>query len=353
MDAAASVALDVGVRALNALNDCLEEKDTAISWYGKEACKTFTGRSWSLFPRKWKKFSHVKITKVFRIRANDWQKEDSGECCWLPIYHALPKQTQKLCEAEPKRSLGSLGILKSLPAARMDAWGLTVLAIANGARPEVTYAENGGYFASFNAKDFVLTMWQDNIAAPVIGHIEPKQIPSLDRDLLTSPEWNMLLWQGHSFSQHNHISGWPLNGVGQKEPPEDLVTHSRDEEIMQLVMDNEWVERLQNQFRNALYRCYDSWERLQRHPRNQGHIDSNRIDLIKRQLLAFKLILVDGEEPAKIHSNLEMLEIRKEDILHYALEQLKFITEIMHKNKTDSLHDAAEQVSDGEMNGQQ
>lgn len=339
MDAMASVALVVGARALDALNHWVEDRETAISWYGKEAHKKFTTRKW-FWPFQ------LKIRKVLSIRNDNWQKviesclsgtgtwyrqaqKDSGECCWLPIYHSLPKETKKDCLLDPKRSLTSLGMVKSLPAARMDAWGLTVLALANGAKPEVSSA-NGGYFVLLDGNHFVLTMWQENIAAPVIGHIEPKQSSSLDYNQLTSPEWNMLLWHGHSFNQHNHIFGWPLNGIPPQEPPEDLVTHSRDGEIEQLVMDHVWVKRLQGQLRQALYRCYDSWEAIKIHQPGPNQALNNRIDLIQRHILALKLILVDDVQPAETAL---VDEVREMDVLHYTVKELKFIKDEINKRE--------------------
>lgn len=91
-----------------------------------------------------------------------------------------------------------------------------------------------------------------------MGHIEPKDLLSDQHTLMTSSEWQNLLWYGHSFSEHHHIFGWPLNGTPSKEPPKNLATNHHDGELMHLVIDYQWTKRLQDQLRHALYACYDS-----------------------------------------------------------------------------------------------
>lgn len=67
--------------------------------------------------------------------------------------------------AKSPKSSRSIAAVKSLPAARLDSWGLIVLALANGARPEVIHSSNGGFFAELSGKSFVLTLWQRDVSA--------------------------------------------------------------------------------------------------------------------------------------------------------------------------------------------
>lgn len=165
---------------------------------------------------------------------------------------------------------------------------------------------------------------------------------------MTTTEWQNLLWHGHSFYEHHHIFGWPLNGTPAEEPPRNLATNHHDGELEHLVMDHQWAKRLQEQLRDALYRCYDCWVGLRQqgdakaghpgemdktkehlHPgemdKIKEHLHPGGIDKIKEHLVSFKLILVDKVKPRE---TMLVLELREEDTLYYATKHLKAIEDL-------------------------
>lgn len=347
MDIAISAGLQVGIQALKILNRWLHEEEIAKTWYGKSNYKIFTRRRyWLIFYQPWK-FGGREIQRVFRIKKDAWHKviqncltdcyswhqrmkeNCEGECCWLLLYQSLPNETQTNCLEKSQRSLSSIGIITSLPAARVDSWGLVVMALANGAKIEATNPPDGACnFSRLDAQYFVLTIWQNNVAGPITAHIEPKEHPSECRSL-TSPEWNNLLWYGHSFGEHDHIFGWPLLSKKPPEPPNDLVSDIRNEELSRLVIDNMRVKRLRDQLREAIYDCHDEWDNLK--SKVQSDIDlRDQITDIQQNLRRLKLVLVDEEQPDETPY---LQEQRPEDTLHYAEEQLKLV-----QNKVDERH---------------
>lgn len=348
MDARVSAAVAVGSAALQTLNTYLRDTDTAKGWYGTHYYEDFTKSNFSL-----KKFlgldddSPREIKEVFALQSTDWQytieyclsntqvwlryarhnekgkdEESRGECSWLPIYAALPANYRKHSRASSKKSASSLAAVRSLPAARFDAWGLVVLAIANGAKIQIQHGSEGGYFAELSGKTFVVTIWQKDVGGSITAHIEPRAYSSEQHTMMTSPEWQNLLWYGHSFSQHHHIFGWPLNDTPVYEAPKNLTTTHHDAELKELVIDNKWTTLLQDQLREALYSCHDAWESAQNMDEMNGL--NKKIEAIKRQLLSFKLILVDDVDPSETSL---VIEIRRKDALHYATKQLNKVHE--------------------------
>ncbi|RDH13956.1 hypothetical protein M747DRAFT_270953, partial [Aspergillus niger ATCC 13496] len=252
MDTAITAGLQVGVQALETLNNLLDEKEIAKTWYGENNYKDFTGKRF--FPiNTLNKFGHRGIRKVFRIKKDTWHKviqncltdcynwyhqikeNYEGECCWLLLYRSLPEETKRDCLERSERSLSSIGIVSSLPAARVELWGLVVLAIANGAKVCSKVASTGGFYARLDAQNFVLTIWETNTGSAT-AHIEPREHP-IESQPLTSPEWNNLLWYGYSFGGHHHIFGWPFISQETSEPPDDLVSNLRNQELSRLVIE--------------------------------------------------------------------------------------------------------------------
>ncbi|KAK7212342.1 hypothetical protein V2G26_019520 [Clonostachys chloroleuca] len=340
MDIAVSQAASLGTAALQYLNELLDSRETAKCWYGENHYHDFT--KWNLFSRNILVANPSrKITKVFTIRAGGWDKaigecvynhqlwrrfavRTDGDCSWLPIYEAVSEKDKKSYLSGAKKSAGFVATAKSLPAARLDAWGLVVLSLANGAKPQVTHNSNGGFYAELSGKDFVITMWQQDISGEIVGHIEPRAQASERHTAMTSPEWQNLLWYGHSFSKHHHMFGWPLNGVPLQEPPKNLTTSHHDGELKVLVMDNQWAEILQDRLRDALYECYDTWDAVQKDLEQQKKLsdeNKNKIEQTKDHIKSFKLILVDKVNA--IETSL-VFELREHDILHYATNQLNF-----------------------------
>ena len=139
MEFAAGVPLAVGAAALRALNSYLYDKKVAIAWFGDDY-EVFTSNK-CVHGKLGICISHVfsvPETECVRLIADSLQNSQSwfwsratrgGECCWLPMYRTLKGNTI----AKARSALFSLGAVGSLPAARIDAWGLVVMAYANGA----------------------------------------------------------------------------------------------------------------------------------------------------------------------------------------------------------------------------
>lgn len=106
-----------------------------------------------------------------------------------------------------------------MPAARLDLWGLVVMAYSNGAWGEIISAIDGGFRATLYAKNFILDINQENINASTIGHLEPREHPADDREPLGTDETRYLLDHGQSFSIKDATIGWPLNGDPASRPP--------------------------------------------------------------------------------------------------------------------------------------
>jgi hypothetical protein len=145
MEFATGLPMAVGAAALRALNALLDDRRIAIAWYGKDY-KKFTSRTWI------RGLPGICISHVFSLREEDCRSlirnslENSqrwhtargdGACCWLPIYRHLERQFRESSVIEAQRALSSLGAVSSMPAARVDAWGLVVMAYANGATPSI------------------------------------------------------------------------------------------------------------------------------------------------------------------------------------------------------------------------
>jgi hypothetical protein len=331
MDIAANAAISTGKEALNILNDWLDDVEIAKSWYG-ESHRKFAGVS--IWPPR--KAFRLQIKNIFTIKKDDWQQviehclsdcykwhrhTGSGECCWLRIFMSLPENLRAGCLQKPESSLQSLSIVQSLPAARIDLWGLVVFAFANGAEQSVRQGSTGSFCAKLSAINFVLTIWQYDMAGPICAHLEPREQGSRDRTMLTSPEWNNLLWSGHTFKESDHILGWPLTGELPREAPSDLTGNVLNEELSQIVMDNQWYQRLQQQLRKLIYECHDIWEKFDESMREERSNLMKHSGKIQQNLLAFKLLLVDDSaSPEDIIG-----EETAADTLHYAQKQLALV----------------------------
>ncbi|KAE8371410.1 hypothetical protein BDV26DRAFT_130038 [Aspergillus bertholletiae] len=97
-------------------------------------------------------------------------------------------------------------------------------------------------------------------------------------------------------------------------------------ELGQIVMDDQWIQKLQNKLRQATYDCYDCWEELAHELAHQQELTSDfkdHIPKIQRHLLSAKFILADEATPSD--SSLIIEEERRMDTLHYAEKQLELI----------------------------
>ncbi|KAJ5771169.1 uncharacterized protein N7511_003220 [Penicillium nucicola] len=325
---AASAAFATGKEALNTLNNWLDDVEVAKSWYGNNYRK-FTGSG----KRIGRTLFRLKITGVFTIKKNDWQKvieeclsdcynwhrqTEGGECCWLRLFTSMSDDMKRRCLQQSRSSIQSLAVVESMPAARIDLWGLVVFAFANGADQRVRSSSTGSFCANLYAIDFTLTIWQYDMAGPICAHIEPREQGQEDRTMLSSSEWNNLLWSGHTFKECDHILGWPPSADPSADAPGDLITNVLDRELAQIVMDYTWTRILQEKLRKLIYECHDSWDDLKA---LAGEDQKPRIEVIQRNLKGLKLLLLnDSILPEAI-----VQEQRKEDTLQYAQKQLEFV----------------------------
>jgi hypothetical protein len=265
-----------GVEALKILNKWLDSEEIAHTWYGSDKDK-FTGHTtmWKFFRGKVKAKPDIK--HVFTIQKEDWQlvikeslpvshtwfrdrKDKKGECSWLPLFWACREHLgdDRVCP-EAQKSFSSLGIVSTLPAARLDCWGLVVMAYSNGAWSQTTKASDGGFKTSLFAKNFVLELSQANINAPVQGHLEPREHPAEDCEPLEMDESRHLLDYGFSFSPQNVTVGWPVNGDTKEEPPPELVNGRWDKQLRHAVLDHFRASELEKKLRDEIIDYQKAW----------------------------------------------------------------------------------------------
>ncbi|EAU32781.1 predicted protein [Aspergillus terreus NIH2624] len=248
-----SYATTSGVEALKILNKWLDSEEVALAWYGKEKDVFLRKQNW-LLKLLSGKYKQPEIQKVFTIQKEDWQlvieeslpvahtwyrkrKDESGECSWLPLFWACRSplgETRVLSKAD--KAFTSLGIVSNLPAARLDLWGLVVMAYSNGAWSRVALSKDGGFNATLLCKNFILNVSQTNVNAPTIGHLEPREHPAEDHEPLGVDESRSLLVHGHSFSTNDVSIGWPLNGSIDP-PPLELADGQWDKTLKKMVLD--------------------------------------------------------------------------------------------------------------------
>lgn len=189
-------------------------------------------------------------------------------------------------------AVSTLGIVYSLPAARLDLWGLVVMAYANGATAEVRHVPNGGFIAKLLAKNFVLSISQASVSAHLIGKLEPKEHPE-DKEPLGVDDAKALLDHGHSFSIRDVFLGWPINGDLSDEPPQDLVNGHRNKQLERVVLDYFQTEELKKRLRDAIVKYRRDWVSLICEPKSSEETDirdisSDLLELEGHQLRARK-----------------------------------------------------------------
>lgn len=223
------------------------------------------------------------VAHVFTIRNEDWlliigealpaahtwfrSREDYNyECSWIPRYLAY-KESRSLCPSkqvlqEAELAFSSLGVVNCRPAARLDLWGLVVMAYANGAWSEVELASDGGFMVNLQAKNFVLNINQTNINAPVAAQLEPRQHPAEGRESLGVDDTKYLFLYGQSVSQQDVSLGWPLNADPSTQPPLDLVHGRMDKQLRKTVLDYFRVHDLRKRIRDAIFYYRTKWSKF-------------------------------------------------------------------------------------------
>ncbi|KAL2784783.1 hypothetical protein BJX66DRAFT_316234 [Aspergillus keveii] len=280
-----------GIEALRILNKWLDSKETAAAWYGKFADDFLKPRNAGIKLLR-KKYAIPEIANVFTIQKEDWQvvmegslpaahtwyrkrKDEAGECSWLPLYWACRDQLSKervLQKADV--ALASIGLVSGLPAARLDLWGLIVMAYSNGARARVTTAEGGGFNATLLCRHFIVTISQGNVNAPTIGHLEPREHPSESHESLTVDESRYLLDYGHTFSPKGVTTAWVLNGQNCDPPPAELVESRSDPLLAKTVLDTFQASALKDKFHLGMIEYWEEWAKFMAPMERNGSQDS-------------------------------------------------------------------------------
>ncbi|EED23386.1 hypothetical protein TSTA_068130 [Talaromyces stipitatus ATCC 10500] len=330
MESGVSAALSLGAEAIKKLNGLLEDKQTAKAWYG-DVYDLFTSNQWRFWNGR-------RINRVFVIKKEDWVPvirkwlpHTNGECSWLHIYWAIHESRLKHNKFNKLRlysglleipylesamsSLSSIGSISSLPAANLDSWGLIVLALANGADVDYEDSGKGGFVASLEARNFIITIQRDNVATQMTGHLEPRDHPEPGCRVISEQKWTNLLWYGHTFEEDDPTMSWPrINEQGG--PPEDLVDGKLDAALHNTVMDDARRKVLADKLRGCIRECHNAWEEVEKEIGLFDYGDAAEIDMIKENLRKKKVILCDDRKTDFA------LEQTPQDTCDYAHSQL-------------------------------
>ena len=265
MELAGEIPLAVGAAALRLLNSYLDDRKIAKSWYGNNH-RIFTTRTWT------KGYIGLRISYVFAVpedrsmalieqsvhHSSSWHKKSKdGACCWLPIYRSLEDNFRKDTVVKAHSALSSIGTVSSLPAARINAWCMVVMAHANGARSQI-FEINGAYLAVLRAKHFVLTIRRKTLVDQMVAHIELRQTAFAQAEDMPRAQWESLLHCGHSFGKTNNVQ-WLLDGTLANGPPLNLASGVHDEELCDSVVDAQLVTTLEGRLRTCLRKCDEAW----------------------------------------------------------------------------------------------
>jgi hypothetical protein len=267
MEFVAGLPLAVGAAGLKLLNSLLEDERVARAWYGDEY-KTFTKK------KGVGTMVNYYISHVFTISEQDcprmidnstthsqswhqYREKHKGECCWLPIYRSLKEQDAGLSTvAVAYEALGAIGALSSIPAARVDAWGLVVMAYANGAQARVNH-DGGAYLAVLRAKYFVLTIRRKSLTDEPSAHLEPRSTAFHSAQTMDPGRWRSLFDEGHTL--HGEVQ-WVLDSHStNSEPPEALYRGTLDFQLSKAILDSAAVHELIRRLAEAVLMCRKLW----------------------------------------------------------------------------------------------
>ena len=97
---------------------------------------------------------------------------------------------------------GNNGRYCTIPAARVESWGLFVLAYANGARlTQRQRTSDGSLRITLRCRDFIITILRQGATGPISTHLEPRT-RSIDTYKPFRPDqWTHLLEQGYSYNE--------------------------------------------------------------------------------------------------------------------------------------------------------
>ncbi|KAL2846159.1 hypothetical protein BJY01DRAFT_247336 [Aspergillus pseudoustus] len=345
MEAAAGVPIAVGIQALKILNGWLESKELAGAWYGPEA-DDFTSTKLSV--KKIRRIitgRRLNVEKAFAVHRQQWpelirnclekshtwySKRYDGECCWLPLYRSLrhnnTNNNRDSADVEsilkPANSNPSfIATMSSLPAAHLDTWGLVVLAYASGARLRF-HEFNGGYYAAFDTKNFVLVIKRENMVSPTMAHLTPTEPKSNMSDQLSEHEWKKLLDTGCSVDQGDELFRWFKDVTCPNDPveaPDELVDGRMDRKIKRLIIDDSHASALKQNLVGTIYGCHYEWQRWQKQRGKSSVPLKEQAIKISENLLKAKVL--SGDEIRTPYCE----EMARNDVLRYAENQLKLV----------------------------
>lgn len=323
----------VGNEALEILNKWLDSEDIAKAWFGTDY-KTFcdlTVAGVAAITRH----ENPLLSKIFTVHMADWPaviqtsiekahnwwgSHPDGECCWLPLYRSLAEEAPEKYLKDVRAGISWVGTARSVPAARLDFWGLVVLGYANGGVPRVIREKaTGSYRAIFDARNFTLVIWQNNLNATAVGHIAPKQYSSFDRNNLTQTEWLALLNTGSTVkAREDQLTSWIWQEIPK--PPYQLLSKSWDARIQRTVIDHEIIKYMKERLRQNIYLGSAAWREVKFRYPDDLFIQSNA-EMIGQNLLKSKVF---GD--LQTWNDFCQEIVSEEDVLHYSQKQLQLLS---------------------------
>lgn len=164
-------------------------------------------------------------------------------------------------------ALSWIGTATSLPAARLESWGLVTLAFADNGSLRVVQDPSGtSYRATFYARHFTLVIRQESLNAPAVAHITPHPHP-LPTTEVPGLDWKVLLETGSSIKTDDDLLAWPDNSNAKLKPPTSLLDGTWENNLKRIISDYHFTKDMEMQLRRAIFRCYDTWEfALESHP---------------------------------------------------------------------------------------
>lgn len=270
--AGTTAAITLGAEAAGALDHWLDGRRRARAWFGNQY-RTFTNiRPWMLNFTRLSLWPH-QIRKVFVIHRDDWREildrclytcsrwndegqRGNGECCWLHIYRSLEKDRRKNFLVRTRDAGSYISAVSARPAARVESWGLFVLAYANGAEIESSETPEGSLRIVLACRDFVITLTRNGAIGQISAHLEPRYL-SIDayRGLRPDQRYN-LLENGYSYDQYDTRFEWD---PAKYSPSSFLLEDRNTDDLKRTVLDDIKAESFRHEARKLYYECYTAW----------------------------------------------------------------------------------------------
>ena len=140
----------------------------------------------------------------------------------------------------------------------------------------------GGFAASLEARNFIITIQRHNIVTQMTGHLEPRDHPEQDNRVLSDSRWENLLWYGHTYDNDDPVMSWTR--VDENDGlPDELVRRKRDAEPKNTVIDHPTRQIIADKLRKTRHKCHGKWEEWER----KNHVpeeDRDEVGKIKGNL---------------------------------------------------------------------